>query len=171
MQKYFVFIGKMSWVPGSGNRKYSVWFIWFSYTKIWWGIQKLMKVSHANNTTQILWQLILSPTQVSRTSPQGNSKPSYLLKWSESHSVVSDSFQSPGVYSPWNSPGQHTGVGSLLQGIYPTQELNPDLPNCRWILYQLSHKGSLNKSKYIIFKNKILKWHTVAHLSLNSAQW
>ena len=36
------------------------------------------------------------------------------------------------------------GVGrlSLLQGIIPTQGLNPDLPHCKWILYQLSHKGS-----------------------------
>ena len=42
-----------------------------------------------------------------------------------------------------NSPGQ-TGVGSLslLQGIFPTQGLNPGLLNYRWILYQLSHKGS-----------------------------
>ena len=31
---------------------------------------------------------------------------------------------------------------SLLQGIFPTQGLNPGLPPCRWILYQLSHKGS-----------------------------
>ena len=44
--------------------------------------------------------------------------------------------------SPWNSPGQSIGVGSLslLQGFFPTQGSN--LPNCRQILYQLSHKGS-----------------------------
>ena len=43
--------------------------------------------------------------------------------------------------SPWNSPGQNTGVDahSLLQRIFPTQGLNPDLPHCRQILYQLSH--------------------------------
>ena len=29
-----------------------------------------------------------------------------------------------------------------LQGISPTQEVNPGLLHCRWILYQLSHKGS-----------------------------
>ena len=47
-------------------------------------------------------------------------------------------------HSPWNSPSQNTGVGicSLLQEIFPTQGLNPGLPHCRWILYQLSHKGS-----------------------------
>jgi len=49
-----------------------------------------------------------------------------------------------GILSPWNSPGQNTGVASLslLQGILPTQGSNPGLPNCRQILYQLSHKGS-----------------------------
>ena len=62
----------------------------------------------------------------------------------ESHSVLSDSLQPHGLYSPWNSPGQTTGVGSLslLHGIFPTQELNPGLPCCRRILYQLSHEGS-----------------------------
>ena len=49
-----------------------------------------------------------------------------------------------GLYSPWNSPGQNTGIDSLsiLQGIFPTQGLNPSLPHCRGILCQLSHKGS-----------------------------
>ena len=58
---------------------------------------------------------------------------------SVSHSVVSDSLQPHGLYSPWNSPGQNTGVGSLslLQGIFPTQGLNPDLLHCRQILYPL----------------------------------
>ena len=37
---------------------------------------------------------------------------------SESHSVVSNSLQPHAPYSPWNSPGQNTGVGShsLLRG-------------------------------------------------------
>ena len=77
-----------------------------------------------------------------------------IVVWeSESHSVVSDSLQPHGPYSPWNSPGQNTGVGchSLLQRIFPTQGSNPGLPHCRGILYQLSHKGS----------PRILEW--VAH--------
>ena len=59
-------------------------------------------------------------------------------------SVVSDSLQPRGLYSPWNSPGQNTGVGSLSlpQGILPTQGSNPGLPHCGRILYQLSHQGS-----------------------------
>ena len=42
---------------------------------------------------------------------------------SESCSVVSNCLRPHGLYSPWNSPGQNTGVGShsLLQGIFPTQ--------------------------------------------------
>ena len=38
---------------------------------------------------------------------------------------------------------KNTGVGSLflLQGIFPTQELNRGLLHCRWILYQLSYQG------------------------------
>ena len=60
---------------------------------------------------------------------------------SESCSVMSDSLWPHGLYSPWNSPGQNTGVGiflSLLQGIFSTQGSNPDFSHCRWILYQLS---------------------------------
>ena len=46
---------------------------------------------------------------------------------SESLSVVSDSLRPHGVYSPWSSPGQNSGVGilALLQGIFPTQGSNP----------------------------------------------
>ena len=65
----------------------------------------------------------------------------FYVKWSESCSVVSDSLQPHGLYRPWNSPGQKTGVGSfsLLHGIFWTQGLNPGLLHCRQILYQLSH--------------------------------
>ena len=47
------------------------------------------------------------------------------------------------TYSPWNSLGQNTGVGSLslLQVIFPTQGSNPGLPNFRRILHLLSHQG------------------------------
>ena len=86
---------------------------------------------------------------------------------------VIDSLWPHGLYSPWNSLGQNTGVGSLpnpgllhcrlilyqlshkgkprntgvcnlslLQWIFPTQELNRGLLHCRWILYQLSYQGS-----------------------------
>ena len=71
-----------------------------------------------------------------------------LAQWSgsESHSVMSDTLQTHGLYRPWNSPGQNIGVGSLslLQGIFPIQELNQGLLHCRQILYQLSYQGSLS---------------------------
>ena len=62
----------------------------------------------------------------------------------ESWSVVFDSLRPYGLYSIWNPLGQNIGVGSLslLQGIFPTQGLNPGLLHYRRILYQLSHKGS-----------------------------
>ena len=67
-------------------------------------------------------------------------------KESESHSfIVSDCLRPHGLYSPWDSPGQNTGVGShlLLQGIFPTKGSNRGLPRCWQILYcRLSHQGS-----------------------------
>ena len=58
------------------------------------------------------------------------------LNLSESCSVVPDSLLPHELYSPWNFPGQNTGVGShsLLQGIFQTQESNWGLLHCRWIL-------------------------------------
>ena len=63
------------------------------------------------------------------------------VKIAQSHLTLCD----PMDCSPWNSPGQNTGMSSLslLQGIFPTQGSNPGPLLCRWILYQLSHKGSL----------------------------
>ena len=66
-----------------------------------------------------------------------------------SHSVVSDSLwphdcSPPGSSVHGDSPGKNIGAGchALLQGIFPTQGLNPHLPHCRQILYHLSHQGS-----------------------------
>ena len=61
----------------------------------------------------------------------------------------------PGSSVRGNSPGKNTDVGchACLQGLFPTQGLNPGLPYCRWILCHLSHQGS----------PRILEW--VAYLS------
>ena len=66
---------------------------------------------------------------------------------------MSDSFRPCGLYSPWSSLGQNTGVGtlSLLQGIFSTQGLNPGLPHCRWIIYQLSHKRSPRIMEWVAY--------------------
>ena len=62
---------------------------------------------------------------------------------------MSVSLRLHGYHSPWNSPGQNTGVGSLslLQGTLPTQGLNSGLPHYRRILYQLSHQGSPTRKR------------------------
>ena len=86
----------------------------------------------------------------------------FLLKSeSENCSAMTDSLGSHRLYSPWNSPGQNTGMGSrsLLQGILPTQGSNPHLPHGRQILYQLSHQGS----------PRILEW--VAYPFSSGSSW
>ena len=57
------------------------------------------------------------------------------------------------LYSPWNSPGQDTGVGSLslLQGIFPTQGSNLGLMHCRQILYQLNNKGRPRMLEWVAY--------------------
>ena len=67
----------------------------------------------------------------------------------------------PTLCDPLGFSGQNTGVGSLslLQGIFPTQGSNPGLPHCRWIVYQLGHKGS----------PRILEW--VAYPFSSGSSW
>jgi len=76
-------------------------------------------------------------------------------KWSESEScsVMCDSLQPYGLYSPWDSPGQNTEVSSrsLLQGIFLTQGSNPGLLHCRFILHQLNHQGSMKWREWSSF--------------------
>ena len=80
---------------------------------------------------------------------------------SESCSVISESLLPHELYSPWTCPGQNTGMGSLslLQEIFPTQGSNPGLPNCRRILHQLNHHGSLHNWALIKSQN-VISWAT-----------
>ena len=52
-----------------------------------------------------------------------------------------------------DSPGKNTWVGchALLQGIFPTQGMNPGLVHCRQILYLLSHQGSLRILEWVVY--------------------
>ena len=69
--------------------------------------------------------------------------------WFERRSIVSNFLRPHGqkslagysLRSLRDSPGKNTGVGChfLLQGIFPTQELNPSLLYCKQILYHLNH--------------------------------
>ena len=47
---------------------------------------------------------------------------------------------------PWDSPGKNSGVDcyNLLQRMFPTQGLNPNLLHCRQILYHLNYREVLN---------------------------
>ena len=79
----------------------------------------------------------------------------HVSSWS--HSVVSDSLWPHGLQPtrllhPWNFLGENTGVGChfLLQGIFPIQGSNPDLPHCRQTLYCLNHQGIFRMKIYYI---------------------
>ena len=75
----------------------------------------------------------------------------------------------PGSSVHGDSPGKNTGGGcrALLQGVFPTQELNPGLPHCRCILYPLSHHGSPGKTTELISEfGKIAGYRINAHLVL-----
>ena len=113
-----------------------------------------------NLTTFCLTDLLNSPYR-SRNPWLLPSKTQEAIKWSKSHSVVSNSLQPHGLYSPWHSLSQNAGVSSLslLQGIFPTHRSNPGLPHCRWILYQLSYQGSA----------RILEW--VAYPFSSESSW
>ena len=68
----------------------------------------------------------------------------FYAEWKVKVSQLCLTLCDPRDYSPWNSSGQNTGVDklTLLQGIFPTQGLNPGLLHCRQILHQLSYQGS-----------------------------
>ena len=87
---------------------------------------------------------------------------------------MSNSLQAHGLYSPWNSSGQNTGVGSLslFQGIFPTQGSNPGLLHCRWIFYQLNHQGSPRVLEWVVclFSSRS-SWSQESNQGLLNCRW
>ena len=84
---------------------------------------------------------------------EDNSKNSSLGDWIGGDDIRSKTNTRTGRLpgsSPWNSPGQNTGVGShsLLQGIFLTQESNQGFLHCRWILYQPSYQGNPTNTQH-----------------------
>ena len=84
------------------------------------------------------------------------------------------------LFRPWDFLGKCTGVGCcfLLQGIFPTQGLNPGLSHCRQILYHLSYQGSPfsakeNEKVCLTFKKEVMRkaWLVHKHLSINAFWW
>ena len=94
--------------------------------------RSLYQLSHKGSPRILEWAAIPSPEDLSDPgiklgSPtlQADSLSSYQgSPESESCSVVSDSLLPHGLSSPWSSPGQNNGVGSLslLQGIFPPRD-------------------------------------------------
>ena len=76
-----------------------------------------------------------------------------------SHQILSDSLWPHGLYTPWNSLGQNTGVGSasLLQGISLVAKMVKCLPAMweTWVR-SLGWEDSLEKGKAI--HSSILAW-------------
>ena len=87
---------------------------------------------------------------------------------------------SPGSSVYGASPGKNTRVGcyAFPQGIFPTQGSNPDLPHCRWILYQLCtwsayHSKNMQHQSILYSPFKIDRWRnsTRKSLELNKKIW
>ena len=70
-----------------------------------------------------------------------------------SHLAVCYSLRPHGLYSPWDSLRQNTGMGSLsfLHGDLPNPGIEPRNLQSRQSLYQLSHKGSLRILEWVAY--------------------
>ena len=82
-----------------------------------------------------------------------------------------DSLRPRGLYSPWNSPDENTGVGrlSLLQGIFLTQEIklsSPVSPALQVASLTWSHWGSPRLSAYPKVTGFILVLCCLLHMVL-----
>ena len=91
-------------------------------------------LQHHSSKTSVLWCSAFFMVQLSHP----------YITTQKTIALIRRTFAGKVMSLLFNTPGQNTGVDSLslLQGIFPTQGPNPGLPQCRWILYQLRHKGS-----------------------------
>ena len=120
----------------------------------------LLKFSMPENRD--IFFISISSDQLHTSAMMWVKLPLNLVKWNEMKvAQLCLNLLPHGLYSPWNSPGKITGIGSLslLLGIFPTQWSNPGLSHCRQILYQLSHKES----------PRILQW--VAYPFSSGSSW
>ena len=93
------------------------------------------------------------------------------------HSVMSNSFQPHGLTPtrllgtfPWNFPGKNTGVGChlLLQGIFPTQGLNPSfLLLLHWQVASLTAESPQKPREKLVCKgySQSSLEHSIFHLN------
>ena len=89
----------------------------------------------------------LPNTRIKPRSPtlQADSLPSEPPRKPESHSVMATpwviTYQAP-LSMEFSRQEYWSGQPFPSPEIFLTQELNPGLPHCRWILYHLNHQGS-----------------------------
>ena len=133
-----------------------------------WGL----KIGH-DWVTELNWTFSHLPSATTMSFycyPCVQIPPVWLLLLVKSCLVMSNSLQPRGLFSPWNSPGHNTGMGShyLLQGTFPTQGSNPGLPHYRQILYQLSHEGSPHFTyKWAVMEDQGLRLSSSSFLCLS----
>ena len=107
-----------------------------------------LKWTELNWTSLLDWRSSLCWTWKHWQLEPGRQSPSVPVCMSVTQSclILCDPMDSspPGSSVHGDSPGKNTGVGShsRLQGIFPTQGLNPSLLHCRQSLHYLSHQGS-----------------------------
>ena len=125
-------------------------------SKKWWCTSLKFKSSTSSGSAS--WGVQAAQSRPTLCSPMGDTVRGVLqariLEWVVFPSPVdppnpgikprSPALQADSLQSEPSGKPKNPGVGSLslLQQIFPTQESNRGLPNCRMILYQLSHKGS-----------------------------
>ena len=70
---------------------------------------------------------------------------SYSESESEMCSVLSDSLRPHGIYSPWNSPGQNTGVDGLFPspGDLPNPGIKPGSPELQVDIHIVEYYSAL----------------------------
>ena len=134
------------------------------------------------------WMAIAQEHQASSLSPRlvyvvptaGTWHHSVPIPENESRSVLSDSLRPPRLYSPWNSPGQNTRVGSLslLQWIFLTQELNQGLLHCSGFFTNLaireapfSPNSTLSRRFFLFPLNQLGSFSLESALSFENASW
>ena len=105
----------------------------FSFLPVWWAYYKILVYNFLIISGS--WAAFRMFTNICLSSSVKSLSRSFIY-----YPQLSNSLWPRGLYNPWNSLGQNTGVGSLslLQGIW-------------LILYQLSHKGSPTINSWLYF--------------------
>ena len=116
--------------PREGEYPFTV-SIWRPHTH--YLLKGVLGMFSASSKSQVEFMLFNKVENISETifhRLQGIKGQGYLQSESESCSVMSDSLWPHRLYSPWNSPGQNIGAGSLslLQGDLPNPGIEPRSP-------------------------------------------